>query len=456
MSASISTKGTVKFLTLGCRLNQYETQAMRERLALDGYREAVSGETVDVFVINTCTVTADADRDSRYLIRKCHRENPNAKVVVTGCYAEKDYKQIQKIEGVSHILLNRQKSDVARLLDSCTQLTFKDEDYTLRSKSDFVPLEISKFSGKKRAYIKVQDGCNHACSFCKVVLVRGKSRSREVESVLEEANRLSQNGYLEIVLTGIQLGAYGLDFERKRNLCNLIQELLNLNSGMRIRLSSIEPTDVTDELIDLMSGNSSICPHLHIPLQSGSNKVLTAMNRRYGNHFYLELVSRLKNCVPDFVLTTDVMVGFPGEEDSDFQNTIDTLLSTKPLKIHTFPYSLREGTRAFGMKLVESQIIAQRMEVLNRLEEELRCEVQREYIGRTLNVLIEGNERDLDFEGHAHNFLLVRVQSHPNLSPNRMVAVQIEEMKSNVLFGNVPSLISKAKGYSHGVSHGHY
>jgi len=428
----------VKFLTLGCRLNQYETQAMREALLTNGYTTAQDNERADVFVINTCTVTSQADKESRYLIRKCQRENPDAKIVVTGCYVERDHETIRKIPGVTHIIRNRQKSDLNRLLESCTQLALDEMPIPVRSKAEFVPLRISKFSGKTRAYIKVQDGCNHACTFCKVVLVRGKSRSRLEADVLEEAKRLSQNGHREVVLTGIQLGAYGFDLPEPTSLSGLLKKLSPIPAIDRIRLSSIEPTDVTDELIKTMQVFPKVCPHLHIPLQSGSDAVLKLMNRRYPGHFYVDLIRKLRHHIKNFVLTTDVMVGFPGETERHFEETINVLIGAKPFKMHIFPYSQREGTKAFHYDLIPNEMVVRRIKVLKELEWKLAQFVCESYVGQTVEVLLEEPKRPEVIEGRVANYLPVRVDGIYDFRAGEMVQVEIVQSKESVLIGQNP------------------
>ncbi len=428
-------KQKVKFLTLGCRLNQYETQAMREDLLRGSYEETSGPEKADVYVINTCTVTSDADRTGRYLIRRCSRENPNAKIVVTGCYAERDHKTIAQMPGVTHIVLNREKSEIADLLTSCTRLSFDDFRLPSRSKAEYVPLQISEFSGKTRAHLKVQDGCNHACSFCKVVLVRGKSRSRALSEVAQEARRLSENGFKEIVLTGVQLGAYGLDFEPPRSLASLLGELVKIETLHQIRLSSIEPTDVTDELIDVMKQEPKICKHLHIPLQSGSREILKAMNRRYGSDFYVELVQKLRDSLDHFVLTADVMVGFPGEDDRHFNDTIEVILKSRPFKLHVFPYSPREGTRAFALGAVSGEMIRRRMEVLRQVEEKLRREIQEDYVNRIVTVLVEEKKGNGQIEGRMQNYIPVLVPANIDSEAGSFQRLRIRGIQDGMLVG---------------------
>jgi len=433
-----SKKETVRYVTLGCRLNQYETQAMRESLRSHGYHEVDDTKPADVYVLNTCTVTNDSDRTSRYLIRKFHRENPNAKIIVTGCYVERNGSEVVNLPGVTHVLLNRQKSDIAKLLESCTGFTFDTPELPVRSKAEYTPLSISEFTGKTRAHIKVQDGCNHACSFCKVVLVRGKSRSRSLNEIAEEAKRLSENGYSEVVLTGIQLGAYGLDLEPKISLNDVIQELQLIESVKRIRLSSIEPIDVTEALIQTMKTSSKVCPHLHIPLQSGSDTVLKAMNRRYGREFYIDLIRKLRSEVPDFVLTVDVMAGFPAESDAEFEETVKLLEEVQPFKMHVFPYSAREGTRAFQLGELDPKIVRKRQLALNQLEAKLRTDVLKSYVGRTLEILIENETPGAGYiEGRAVNYLPVRFDVSEYLKAGELVKAFIDSSNQDFLTGRL-------------------
>ena len=431
----------VKFKTLGCRLNQYETQAMREQFLRAGYLETDCDGEADFLVLNTCTVTSESDREGRYLIRKFHRDHPTAKIVVTGCYVERNENEIKEIPGVTMTVLNRQKSEIVNLLESCTTFTFAPE---LPSKRAYVPLKISKFEGRSRAYVKIQDGCNHACSFCKVVLVRGPSRSREMEDVVEEAKRLADQGFKEVVLTGIQLGAYGYDFSKHQMLCSLIERLSEISNLERIRLSSIEATDVSDTLIDLMASNEKFCPHLHIPLQSGDDQVLRRMNRRYNRSFYLDLIQNIRQQVPDFVLTTDVMFGFPAETAGEFQNTVDLLTTAQPYKMHLFPYSTREGTKAARFhELVDNSEMTRRRDVLALLEEKLRQQVQKHFLGRRLFVLVEDLSTETGWvAGRCANYLKVKFLG--DITPGTLLEVQVDKIDGSDLAGQTTKLRSSA------------
>lgn len=437
VSASVPLK--VKFETLGCRVNQYETQAVREKFLKAHYKETQDSKEADLLVLNTCTVTKESDRESRYLIRKFHRENPNAKIIVTGCYVEKNRKEVESIPGVSLTVLNQEKSEIVRLFESCA--SFLSLESGPISKRQFSPLSISEFEGRTRAYVKIEDGCNHACSFCKVVLVRGPARSRSTEDVIEEAKRLSEGGYPEIVLTGIQLGAFGFDQGKQKKLPELLVQLEKIETIKRIRLSSIEPTDVTTDLIDLMEQFPKICPHLHIPLQSGSDFILERMNRRYRSDFFEGLINDINRRINHFVLTTDVMVGFPGETKSHFEETLNILRKTKPYKLHIFPYSPREGTRAANQfsDLVLSHEVKTRMNALGRLESELRRCVIEKYLNQEIEILIEDSSNETNWiRGRASNFIAARfpLSAGANIKHGSFQKIKIEQI-------NEPDLIGK-------------
>lgn len=371
----------VRFLTLGCKVNQYETQAMRESLLQRGFTEG-EDDSNDVVVLNTCTVTEEADRKNRYWIRRLRRENPGAKIVVTGCWVTRNRKEIESLSEVDLVLTNQEKEDLSeRLFEGCATPAVQ--------KTKFTPLEISSFQGHARAFVKIQDGCNHACSFCKVVLVRGRSRSRDLRDIVEEAKRLSGAGFREIVLTGIQLGAYGGDLQPRLNLVSVLEALARISEVERIRLSSIEPTDVRTELIQAMKELPGVCPQLHIPLQSGDSEILKRMNRRYGRDFYEALITSLRQEIPDFCLSMDVMAGFPGEEESHFQNTLSLIRQTRPIRVHAFPYSLRPGTRAAAWEKVPPSSLGERMKRLIAFSREVAQREREKFLGRNFPVLVE-------------------------------------------------------------------
>jgi threonylcarbamoyladenosine tRNA methylthiotransferase MtaB len=426
----------VKFATLGCRVNQYETQAIRESFLKQNYRETADSKEADVFVLNTCTVTAKSDRENRYAIRKFRRENPKAKMIVTGCFVERNRQELETIPGIDLIVGNQEKSElVTRFEHFCIGSACQEAANI--SKRQFSPLSVSRFEGRTCGYIKIQDGCNHSCSFCKVSLVRGPFRSRALKEVIEEAKRLGKNGYREIVLTGVQLGAYGLDFKKPGALAELLAKLSEFQELRRIRLSSIEPTDVSDDLIDAIVSNEKICRHLHIPLQSGSEAILERMNRRYDRDFYKKLVAKIRSRMDDFILTTDVIVGFPGETDEQFEDTAELLEELKPYQVHIFPYSPRPGTRSAQMEeRVSKKIVMHRRNKLSLLTTELRREVQEPFLGREYEILVEDSKQAEKGwgEGRTANYVSVRFLKKES-KPGDFVKVRIESVKGPDLVG---------------------
>lgn len=402
----------VRLYTLGCKVNQYETQAIRESFERLGVRDAEGekGTLCDFVVLNTCTVTRDADKTNRYWIRRLRREHPKALLAVTGCYVEKNREDLEVMPEVDRIFSNREKALLAERVAGSESSPDHDAGEDERA---YAPLSISRFEGKTRAFVKIQDGCNHACSFCKVSLVRGRSRSRGLPDIEREVAQLCDAGYREIVLTGIQLGAYGLDFggtasQKKNRLPEVIERCASVEGVRRIRLSSIELTDISGPLIETFRKVPKLCPHLHIPLQSGDDGILRQMNRRYTSRDYTETVARLRDRVPDFELSVDVMAGFPGETEEQFRRTLKILEIVKPLKSHVFPYSRREGTPAARFPEVPLGVLRERTKRLIEITERISRGVRAKYIGRTLEALAEHpDQRKGSREGRAPNYLKV-------------------------------------------------
>jgi threonylcarbamoyladenosine tRNA methylthiotransferase MtaB len=385
----------IKFYTLGCKVNQYDTQGIRERFLNHGFKESRNNQKADFYLINTCTVTSSADSKSREVIRRCIRENPKAKIIVTGCLVKRDAGMIAGIRGVSLIV----------------------------SKSFFCD-GITDFSGHTRAFLKIQDGCNNFCSYCKVPLVRGRSRSRPLDEIVKEAKALAEKGFKEIVLTGICLGAYGRDLRKSAGLVGVISAIEEIKGILRIRLSSIEAKDVTDSLILKMAGSKKLCPHLHIPVQSGDDEVLRKMRRNYSRKFYINLIKKIKKKVRDIAITTDCLVGFPGESEENFRNTLNLIKEMLPLKVHIFPYSQRSGTYAHQKfkQPIDPVIIKERV---NRLKEAAdRCQdgFKEMFIGKSLPVLFEGlsKEKKGYWEGYSHNYIKIFFKSK-NLLCNKLL-----------------------------------
>lgn len=424
----MKTNSKVRFITLGCKVNQYETQGMREAVERSGMQAAGRGEEeVNFVVINTCTVTEEADKENRYWIRRAKREHPEARIVVTGCGVVKDRAAIEALPEVDLVLAQHEKAEIAnRLSPGCGAPAHQEFSLTEReTRHRFIPLTISQTEGAGRAFVKIQDGCNHACSFCKVVMVRGRSRSRNLADILDEIKRLRDSGYKEIVFAGIQLGAYGLDFETSGRLVEVLEESAKIEGIERLRLSSIEPTDVAPELITALASIPKCCPQLHIPLQSGDSEILKRMNRRYERGFYIDLVKRLKAAIPDFCLTLDVMVGFPGEEEAHFQNTIDLLREVRPLKCHVFPYSRRAGTRAAAFDDIDDAVMRERVTRLIGFGETFAAAEREKYTGRKMDVLAEYQKKGTPLlQGFTANYLKVYFQGEPS-RVGQMVPVEL-------------------------------
>jgi len=386
---------------------------MREALERNGYRdiEGQKGVPCDLVVINTCTVTQDADRTNRYWVRRLRREHPEAKIAVTGCYVEKNRAEIEALPEVGLIFRNHEKDRLFELLQDSPV------DGRIRAENplSYTPLAVSRSEGKTRGFVKVQDGCNHACSYCKVSVVRGPSRSRPLPDILDEVKRLRDGGYREIILTGIQLGAYGTDLapaagvgERHYFLRDVIDACAKVEGIDRLRLSSIELTDLGKPVRDAFREVPKLCPHIHLPLQSGDNEVLSRMNRRYTREMYREVVLELKRMIPDFEFSVDVMAGFPGETESQFEKTLELLEMLKPLKVHVFPYSRREGTPAAAWEECPRDTIRDRVRRLMEQAERISVDVRSRYLGRTVEILAEhADPRTRVAEGFTPNYLKV-------------------------------------------------
>lgn len=399
-----------KVVTLGCRTNQYESQAYQDQLQAVGYEPAESG--ADICIVNTCTVTESADSSSRHAIRQLIRENPDAQVIVTGCYAENKPKEIAAIQGVTKVVSNKDK-------DSLLKMVLPEEELP--------EFRIAHFEARTRAFVKVQDGCNSFCTYCIIPYVRGRSRSRPVEDVVREVEGLISNGYKEVVLTGINIGDYeGVNGEKLEGLVKVIDNIPGLE---RLRLSSIDPDEVDDRLTDAILGGKRTCPSLHIVLQSGSNIILKRMNRKYTKQIFMATVDRLRHLQPDFTFTTDVIVGFPGETDRDFQETLDVMRETEFAKVHMFPYSKRERTRAaLYTDPVDPHVIKERKNEVLRVSEEIGYKLRSRYVGRRMQILMESGNM-----GHTANFLPVNVEGER--ATNELIDVHLADNKPNGLLG---------------------
>ena len=416
---------TVAFHTLGCKVNTYESNAMLKIFNEAGYQEVDFKQVADVYVINTCTVTNTGDSKSRQMIRKAIRKNPKATICVVGCYSQTAPEEIEKIEGVGVVLGTQYRSDIVKYVDEhlgTGEMVIKvDNVMNLRK---FEDLNIDRFKNT-RAFLKIQDGCNNFCTYCIIPYARGRVRSRQKESVLNQAQRLVDNGYVEIVLTGIHTAGYGEDLD-DYSFYELLVDLVKIKGLKRLRISSIETSQISDEII---------VDHLHVPLQAGSDATLKRMNRKYTTAEYLEKINKIRSYLPNIAFTTDVIVGFPGETDEEFEETYNFIKQVNYSELHVFPYSPRKNTPAAKMKdQVNDQIKHERANRLLQLSKELNHEFALKQIGETLKVLFE--KRDGEYLiGHAGDYLKVKVKTADNLI-GEIVTIKIDKY-DEILEGRV-------------------
>jgi threonylcarbamoyladenosine tRNA methylthiotransferase MtaB len=415
-------------LTLGCKVNQYETQYVKEMLEANGYREAGEHEPAELCVVNTCTVTAEGDAKSRQLIRRLGSANPGTAIVVMGCYATRAPDEVALLPAVVKVITDKQ-----RLAEDLRPFGV-----------ERVPPGISRFDGHQRAFVKVQDGCLLGCTFCIIPRVRPVLRSRSPAEIAGDVTRLVERGYSEVVLTGIHLGHYGIDLSRGKpraewcRLWHLLEYLCRLPGDFRIRLSSLEAAEARDDLVRVMAGEPRICPHLHLCLQSGSDRILALMKRRYRRAGFLERCSRLRAALDQPAFTTDVIIGFPGETDADFEATCDVLREVGFAKIHVFSYSPRRGTPAASLPdAVPPQVVNERRERIRELERTLADNYGRSLFGRRLDVLVEG--ADPRWPGHVRGTSCRGVPvSFPGHLPallRRRAPVRAAQMVDGLLIG---------------------
>lgn len=405
---------SVAFCTFGCRLNQYDTETIRTLLdEYGGWRSVPFREHADVYVVNTCSVTARADATCRKAIRRIHAERPGSDIVVTGCYAQRAPGELAELPGVRLIVGAAERGDIARMMDDMTAGGLEIAVSPISEASEFVDVPITEMMEHSRAFVKVQEGCNESCSFCIVPQTRGASRSRRPESVLAQVRELVASGYVEVVLTGVHLGDYGLDLpDNRRMLVDLVSDILTIPQLERFRLSSIEPASISDELIALMASHEKFARHFHIPLQSASNSILSRMKRRYTAEQFSQLVRKIVEAIPDCGIGTDVICGFPGESDEHFQETFDCLAELPITYVHPFTYSVRPGSEAesFGDQ-IPGEVKKRRTRALKRLMRDKQQAFRERHVGKTLPVLLETARRGAHshLAGWTDNYLRVEL-----------------------------------------------
>lgn len=429
---------------LGCKVNAYEVEAMQQLLEQAGYEIVPFQEGADVYLINTCTVTNIADRKSRQMLHKAKKMNPEAIVVATGCYAQTDTEKLKEDTSVDLILGNNQKNRIVEALEEYEkEHSKKTRVIEINKTKEYEELSIDHTAEHVRAYIKVQDGCNQFCTYCIIPYARGRVRSREIADILEEVRKLAEGGYKEVVLTGIHLSSYGVDFkeeEKKQNLLSLIRAVHEIHGIQRIRLGSLEPRIITEEFLEGISSLPKVCPHFHLSLQSGCNKTLKDMNRRYSAEEYAEKCELIRKYYPAPALTTDVIVGFPQETEEDFQESYEFVKNIHFYETHIFKYSRRQGTKAAAMKgqLTEAEK-AKRSEKMLELHDLRSGEYEENMIGRNLEILIE-EEAEIDgrsfYLSHSREYVKVAVEKKEGLHINDLLTVKITGFaKEHILLG---------------------
>lgn len=428
---------TVKLITMGCKVNQYDTQSMQETLLHNGYTVVEDTPRADLYLINTCTVTNAADQKARQVIRRALRENPDAKVLVTGCYAESDRGAIEQIPGVTCVFGNREKADFQTYLDALdaemprlpttpkTLLPLQPVQHDAVREHARFSSGVSSAGKRTRALIKVQDGCSAFCTYCIIPYVRGRMTSRPLADIVEEARRIADNGIKEIVITGVHLGAYGLDTGRDKNIADILERIHGIEGIARIRFSSIEPMYFPDILAERMAALPKCMPHFHLPLQSGSDNILRRMRRRYTTAQFAHLVDKLRTLFTDDVgMTTDIMVGFPGETEADFETSLGFVEEIGFSQLHVFRYSPRKGTPAAAYEdAVSPHVSAARSRAMIQLGERLGTAFRRRMLGKHAELLVEDSREGKTqhhLTGFTDNHLRVLVDtqdSSPKIGP---------------------------------------
>ncbi len=432
----------VAFYTLGCKVNQYETEAMQELFEKRGYQIVECDEFADIYVINTCTVTNLGDRKSRQFIRRVKKINRDSIVAVVGCYSQVASDEVEKMEEVDIILGTTHRD---KIVDLCEKVFLDGKRINMvkdvSAYKKFDNLNIVDVKSKTRAYIKIQDGCNQFCSYCIIPYARGPIRSRNLQSIIDEARRLSYAGFKEIILTGIHVASYGKDLN-SISLVDVIEEVAKVDGIERIRLSSIEPTLIDDQFMQRVTRTNKLCDHFHLSLQSGSDEVLKRMNRKYTTLQYKEIVELIRQYMPDAGITTDVIVGFPGETDMEFQQTYDFVKEIGFSRIHIFKYSPRKGTPASKFKnQVHGEIKQYRSDMLIALGDKLMRDFNKRFLGKTLEVLFEENSKDdVEFmEGYTTNYIRVKAKADDSIK-GRILPVKIIGEKDEFLIGKIEEL----------------
>lgn len=432
---SINTK-KVAFYTLGCKVNQYESESIKNQLIKIGYEEEEFENKSDIYIVNSCTVTSVADKKTRNVLRRAKKMNPDSVVIVTGCYAQTNSKELLEIEEIDFVVGNSNKSGLVDFIQDIENKKSKILTENIFEERKYEEYEFATLREMSRAYIKIQDGCNNFCSYCKIPFGRGKSRSRSLDSILKEVEVLTKEGFKEFIIIGINLGAYGEDLDSDINLETLLEAVVKQDGVERVRIGSMYPDKISDRFIEIMRENKKLMPHLHISLQSCDNTVLERMRRNYGAELIVERLLKLRDNVENMEYTADVIVGFPGETDEMFQNTYDVIKGIGFSDLHVFQYSDREKTLAntFTDK-IDTNVKKKRAEILEGLRKEMAKERREKYLGKELEVLVEEIKEDGCSYGYSQNYLRVKtVEATSNV--NELVKVNISNLEKELLIAD--------------------
>ena len=425
------------FYTLGCKVNSYETEVNIEIFKNHGYEIVPFDEKADVYVINTCSVTNTSDQKSRKIIREATKKNKDAIVVVMGCYSQVKYNEAKDIPGVSIVIGNNNKSEIIDLVEEFKKNKKQIVKITNLSDAIFENMNLDKYETHTRAFVKVQDGCNNYCSYCIIPYTRGNVRSKPLDKVIEEVTNLAKNGYKEVVLTGIHTGHYGLDLENT-DFSDLLRELEKIEGLERIRISSVEIKELNDKFMDTLKESKKIVNHIHIPLQSGSDTILKLMNRRYDMNEFISSIEKIRKIRPGIAITTDVIVGFPGETDELFNETVESIKKIGFTELHVFPYSKREGTVAAKMSnQIDGNIKKDRVRKLLSVSDVLKRKYYESLIGTNEELLTEKYE-DGYLIGHLSNYGLCKVKSD-NKDTNKIFKVNLLSYQNECFIGKIIS-----------------
>lgn len=424
--------------TLGCKVNKYESEAIEELLVNNNYKIVDFAEFADVYIINTCTVTAMSEKKSRQMIRRTKKLNPDAVVVVMGCYSQKSPEEIFDIEEVNLVMGTSQRAMLIPELEKTTALDKKILVDDIMQIRDFEEMQINNISDRTRALIKIQDGCDRFCSYCIIPYTRGPVRSRKMENIIDEVKRLAENGYKEVVLTGIHVASYGKDLkDEKLGLADVIEHIAQVEGIKRIRISSVEPLAITEDFIKRVSALDAFCDHFHLSMQSGSDTVLRRMNRRYDSKEYEEAVTLIREYYPDPAITTDVIVGFPDETEEEFLETKNFLEKIKLYETHIFKYSPREGTKAvlLGDKVSKEDKNLRSSQLID-LSNQNKLDYHNDTMGKNLEVLFETSD-DHYYYGHTKNYIKVAVPKTKSSIINEILLVEAIQVKDDMVIGRL-------------------